>query len=685
MTKSQTTRSLTTTLAIAFLTLIAAAILLASSLQLLSSIQTQRDAIATNQYLLARGAAQTVSNFIQEKFGVLDSAASLAIPVTVSPKAQRQTLESLLGLQPAFARLVLLDDQDQTVANATRIAQESWPYMDQIRDDILVQTKNGENYISSVYIDEITSEPMVVIAVPVTSALGIHQGTLIAELKLKFMWTVVDQLDVGKTGWAYVVDKQGSLLAFRDSSRVLKAENVRHLAIVDDFTQDTAGSGQNTLRTYQGLTESTVVGTYVPLETPNWAVVIEMPWQEAYRQVITEAAWALVITVAMAILASILGVVLARRLTASLVNLTETATRISQGELALQAEIGGPGEIVSLASAFNSMSSSLQDKIYQETTSRAVLEATVEEYLAFVRQVAQGDLTSFLQLDSSDNVQDKDNPLYTLGINLNLMVNSLVEMTAANEELLIETQEARDAAEEANRVKSQFLASMSHELRTPLNAILNFNEMMALGMVGSVNEQQVDVLNKSLDSGRHLLALINDVLDVTKIQSGTLTLFVEEDVNLQAILENVSHTAETLLRNQSVKFIKNIEDDLPAISGDKRRIRQVLLNLLSNAIKFTEEGEVILAAKRQDSNILFSVSDTGPGISKDQEVVVFEPFIQTDTGIRHAGGTGLGLPISKSFVEAHGGKLWLESEAGKGTTFYFTLPIHAAVSASARN
>jgi len=206
--------------------------------------------------------------------------------------------------------------------------------------------------------------------------------------------------------------------------------------------------------------------------------------------------------------------------------------------------------------------------------------------------------------------------------------------------------------------------------------------MMSLGMVGSVTEQQVDVLNKSLDSGRHLLALINDVLDITKIQSGTLTLFVENNVNLQTELEAVVNAAQILLRNKSVHLISDIDSDLPVISGDKRRIRQVLLNLLSNAAKFTEEGSVTLTARRQNGELLFSVRDTGPGIAKDQQEIIFEPFIQTAAGIQHAGGTGLGLPISKSFVEAHGGRLWVESEPAKGSTFYFTLPVHTVAAAA---
>lgn len=226
-------------------------------------------------------------------------------------------------------------------------------------------------------------------------------------------------------------------------------------------------------------------------------------------------------------------------------------------------------------------------------------------------------------------------------------------------------------------LKSQFLASMSHELRTPMNAILNFTEFMSMGMLGSVNEKQLDALDKILGSGKHLLALINDVLDITKVESGMMRLFVEDDVDLHQELAPVFSTAETLLKDKPVQFVKEVDAELPLMVGDKRRIRQILLNLVSNAVKFTDEGNVTVCVKRENGDMRFEVRDTGPGIALEDQEIIFEPFQQTETGIQHAGGTGLGLPISRRLVEAHGGKLWVESELGKGATFFVTLPIRS--------
>ncbi len=245
------------------------------------------------------------------------------------------------------------------------------------------------------------------------------------------------------------------------------------------------------------------------------------------------------------------------------------------------------------------------------------------------------------------------------------------DLEAKNQEL----ERAWEAAKKADLVKSQFLASMSHELRTPLNAILNFTEFVTMGMMGSINERQKDALDKSLESGRHLLSLINDVLDITKIESGMLRMFVETSIDLTDTLEAVQTTARTLLKGKPVEFRTHIDAPLPLITGDKRRLRQVLLNLISNACKFTEEGEITLSVINEGSSLLVSVRDSGPGIKQEDFGRIFEPFQQTETGIKHTGGTGLGLAISKRLVEAHDGELWVESEVGQGSTFFFRIPL----------
>ncbi|MCL4252937.1 MAG: GAF domain-containing protein [Anaerolineae bacterium] len=249
-----------------------------------------------------------------------------------------------------------------------------------------------------------------------------------------------------------------------------------------------------------------------------------------------------------------------------------------------------------------------------------------------------------------------------------------VAIAMRNAQLFSQSQTAQQEAEEANRVKSQFLANMSHELRTPLNAILNFTEFVMDGDLGEVNEEQEETLQKVVSSGEHLLSLINDILDITKIEVGMLELFIE-DVDINQSLKAVISTGKGLVKGKPIDLNIEVEDKLPTISGDRRRLHQVFLNLLSNAVKFTPSGGVTLKAYREDEGIHISVKDTGVGIAPKDHAKVFERFKQSESGLRTAGGTGLGLPISKHFVEAHGGRIWFESDLGQGSTFHVWLAL----------
>ncbi|MBA3531638.1 MAG: response regulator [Ardenticatenales bacterium] len=233
---------------------------------------------------------------------------------------------------------------------------------------------------------------------------------------------------------------------------------------------------------------------------------------------------------------------------------------------------------------------------------------------------------------------------------------------------------ARGEAEEANRLKSQFLANMSHELRTPLNSIINFAYLLMMGVEGDLTEGQEDLLRRIEDAGQHLLGLINDILDLAKIEAGRLELFFEE-VAVQEIVDGVLSTAQALVHKKPIALHCEVPADLPFVWADRTRVRQVLLNLLSNAAKFTEEGSITVRAWVDEGGVTVSVQDTGVGIVEEDLPKVFAEFVQVDGSLtRQVGGTGLGLPISKRFVELHGGTMEVKSEPGVGSTFFFTLP-----------
>jgi GAF domain-containing protein/HAMP domain-containing protein len=360
--KPSTSRSLSVTLAIAFLALSAVVLILSSGLQLFSSVATQQEAAAGKLQLLAQEASQPVSSFIQDKFSILETANQLTDPAQMTPDGQQQVLDSVLGRDPAFRQVAVLNTQGQEIGKASRLSQQATSNLaEQIPAEALAGIKQGQRYISPVYVDPLTSEPLVLMAIPAANALGDFQGILAAEVNLKFMWDLMDQLNVGETGAAYVVDKQGNLLAFNDTARVLRGENVANLDEVREYI--TGVSTVPFLDLTNGIQGVPVVGAYAPLGASDWAVVTEMPWNEAYREVIRNGLASGVILVVMAFLAGLLGVYVARRLTVPLVSLTGTASQIGAGDLELQASVSGPREVAQLATSFNTMTLRLRDTI----------------------------------------------------------------------------------------------------------------------------------------------------------------------------------------------------------------------------------------------------------------------------------------------------------------------------------
>jgi signal transduction histidine kinase len=244
-----------------------------------------------------------------------------------------------------------------------------------------------------------------------------------------------------------------------------------------------------------------------------------------------------------------------------------------------------------------------------------------------------------------------------------------------NARLFREIEEKGRELAEASKHKSQFLANMSHELRTPLNAILGYTELILDSIYGEPSEKMRAVLERLQANGRHLLGLINDVLDLSKIEAGQLTLSLD-DYSMSDVVHGVVSAVEPLAAEKRLTFKAEVEPGLPTGHGDGRRLSQVLLNLVGNAIKFTDKGEVAIRASATNGAFTVAVCDTGPGIPATDQAKIFEEFQQADSSItKKKGGTGLGLSIAKRIIEMHGGRIWVESEPGKGSKFYFTLPV----------
>ena len=276
-----------------------------------------------------------------------------------------------------------------------------------------------------------------------------------------------------------------------------------------------------------------------------------------------------------------------------------------------------------------------------------------------VAAIASGDFSGRVEVDNRDE-------LGALGANVNQMNDELRRLYTE--------------LEAASQHKSEFLANMSHELRTPLNAIIGFSQVLHDEMVGPVNPKQAEYLDDIISSGNHLLLLINDVLDLSKVEAGQVELEVHP-FSLREALERGVVMVRERATEEGVRVAFAADPEVDVVDGDERRIKQVIFNLLSNAVKFTPAGgEVDVSATRVNGEVRVSVADTGPGVAPEDRDRIFEEFQQSETGVGQREGTGLGLSLSKRFVELHGGRLWLESELGHGSTFTFALPARSFTS-----
>jgi len=291
----------------------------------------------------------------------------------------------------------------------------------------------------------------------------------------------------------------------------------------------------------------------------------------------------------------------------------------------------------------------------------------VRQAEGFLGRVAKGDFSASIDVVNRDEFG-------TLAGRMNHMSQELRQLYDEQRRAGHQLQVLNDELARASQAKSEFLANMSHELRTPLNAIIGFSEVLGERMFGELNPKQDEYVKDIHTSGRHLLSLINDILDLSKIEAGRMELELS-DFDLPAAVDSAVTLVRERAARRGVALRSTVEDGVAAVRADERKVRQVVLNLLSNAIKFTPEGgRVDVRTAPVDGEVEVSVSDTGVGIAPEHQAAVFEEFRQVGESAARHEGTGLGLALSRKFVELHGGKIWVESQVGKGSTFTFRIP-----------
>jgi signal transduction histidine kinase len=595
---------------IVIVAVVGGALVLSSLIQLLSSYGDSRDAAFRIERAYAATAAERITSFIQTN-ETLVTGSSRALGSATTDQQRKEFLRPLLT--PAeITEVAYLDSSGRETIRLHRLELEGGRGTDFSKDEKFIKPiRTGKTYFSQVYLRS-GSEPYLTIAVAERAA---NPGVVVAEVNLKFVGEVVSAIRVGSAGLAYVVDAHGHLIAHPDSSLVLRQTDMA--ALLPQVAEAVAAPGRaasERATTARDLDGHDVLTAYEPISSGDvgWVVFVEQPLAEAFGP-IYEAILRSVGLLVLGLLAAVAAsLLLARGMTRPIRALEAGAARIGAGALEERIDLRTNDELESLADAFNAMAARLRE-------SYSSLEQKIDERTQ--------------------------------------------ELAGANALLA-----------SASQHKSEFLSRMSHELRTPLNAIIGFSDVLLAGSYGPLNEKQRDYLQDVLSSGQHLLSLINDILDLSKVEAGRMELELS-DFSLRDALQG----GVTIIRERAslhgIKISVACDDGLDVIRGDARKVRQVIFNLLANAVKFTPDGgRVEVTARALDGEAWVSVRDTGVGIAPDEQAHLFEEFRQTASARGHE-GTGLGLSLAKRFVDLHGGRIWVESALGKGSTFTFTLPV----------
>ncbi len=696
-------------------------------------------------------------------------------------------LRNLLKNVPAIRDLVVVGPDGRERLRQSRIGT-SMPAGEHAAAPYFTAAHAGRTYFGLVSFPPASFEPRMTVAVPIERFEGERIGVLAAEVNLRYVLDVVQEIRVGESGYAYVVSDTGTLIAHPDLHLVLQRKDLSGLAQVAALALP-ADEGRTGV--YKNLDGRRVLVSHTRIPMLRWTVLVERPLGEAYAPLIAS----LLRTGGLLLVGSALAVgaalVLGRRVVRPIEALRRGAARLGAGELESRLEVRTGDEFEALAEEFNRMAGRLQEayagleqKVVERTqalkesldevqalgeTIRAVsasldLQRVLQTIVIHATELSRSDGGLIYEFDEAarvfrfraghrlrpefirtlvdapppfdesvmgraarlgqpvqipDVAADATYAFRGLALNegyqsilaiptiqgdrliggilvmrqavggfaekeIDLLRNFANGSTIAlqNARLFHELERKNVALEEASRHKSAFLANMSHELRTPMNAILGFTDLLLDGIYGDLGARVREPLEHIHQSGRHLLRLINDVLDLSKIEAGRMELSLGEYA-VADVLDVVLTTAGPLAAEKGLTLESAVEGDIGPCYGDGKRMTQVLMNLVGNAVKFTRHGRVDVRVAAADGQVRYSVADTGIGIAPRELEAIFDEFGQGDPSVtKEFEGTGLGLSIARRFVQMHGGRIWAESTPGVGSTFHVVVPQRVATKES---
>ncbi|MEO8142693.1 MAG: ATP-binding protein [Betaproteobacteria bacterium] len=753
------------------------------------SYKETRNALVALQREKAIAAAARIENFVREIEHQIGWTALPQIAAGVNPLELRRFDYVKLGRQvPAITEANYIAPGGCLQVQSSRLAMERLGNCleDLSKDPRFTVARTGKTYFGPVYFRKET-EPYMAIAMRAGRE---GAGVTAVDVNLKFIWEVVQQIKIGKKGHAYVIDKDGRLIAHPDISLVLQKTDLSMLPQVKNALAAPAAAGEEAqdLAEARDRSGGQVLTANARIESLDWTVFVEQPIEEAYAPLYAPLIRIGILLLLGLVLSLLASLALARYMVRPINALRVGAAAIGAGNLDQKIDVRTGDELQDLAEQFNSMAAKLQESYaglerkveartaelresleYQRATAGilGIIASSVKDtqpvFDAIAKAAAGVIQNARLQLflvrgeelyhvggtGLSDEQRDRLRQLYpgpvtrtsyaglavrekrvvhipdvdadlerseqsrriheATGLKAVLVVPMIRDGEAIgcittsftepgefsekqiallksfsdqaviaiqNAQLFREIQEKGAQLEIANRHKSEFLANMSHELRTPLNAIIGFSEVLGEKYFGELNPKQLDYVKDIHSSGKHLLSLINDILDLSKIEAGRMELDLAE-FDMPSALQNAMTLVRERAQRHGIKLELEADPALGQFYADERKFKQIMLNLLSNAVKFTPEGGTVgVTAKANGSAVEIAVADSGVGIAAKDLEAIFEEFKQVGSDYtKKAEGTGLGLALTRRFIELHGGTILVSSAPGKGSTFTFTIPI----------
>ena len=663
-----------------------------------------QDSILELHTHLAQSLAEKIDDYIDNLRGKLSFIITSQKIAQMSWSEKRVVLKSLLETSEDFVTISIVDSKGEEIIKVYNPEFETKPRLLNLRQDkLFIKALGGSPDISSLYY--VGDDPRLNIAYPM-----VGEQVIYIVVTLKELWHKIYSTIIGRTGFAFLVNKEGKIIAHPQKEKAKNFEDATRLAIVQEvLSGKTLGSKEFTDE--MGVE---MVGAYAPVKRLGWGMIVQQAKDDAYISAIKMKQNAILWIIVSIFGAALVGLLTARGLSRPILNLIVGAEKVAEGDFTHKVVVKTHDELLTLADTFNFMTQKLKE--YNDLQiDRIITEKTKTE--AVIYSIADGIvMTDFsgrimlmnrraremLQV-SGEEVLDKNLMDY---IGDQRIAQSLREIIEEKEKTvvkeidfsqgpyrkfvktgtnIVKTEKGKNLGvvtvlhditleKEIEKMKEDFIHSITHDLRSPMTSIRGFVEVLLDGSAGEINEEQRDFLKIIDVSSQKLLGMINNILDVAKLETGRMKLTLT-DFDSKETVERVIKIMEPQAVKSGVKLSTRGFDSVPKIRADSDLMERVIMNLVSNAIKFTpSEGRVDIIGQDLPDRIQITVADTGRGIPPDYLDKVFDKFQQVGIGNGEKRGSGLGLTIAKYGVETHLGKIWVESEMGKGSRFSFWLP-----------